>query len=174
MIRRHRWITLPSSAVMIVCWFLPVVRVCGKPTIPLEWPMFWTPYVVAGLVFAAALVRPWSLRGIAIALRVIIGLTVVGFGTLVMFDGEGFALVGIGALTITIVLAITLPAKSDEAMCARCGFFVALPSCLWFGAIALDKDALFGAYLSFAAAIAMWIGCAWWWGESEAAAQRVP
>src|SRR5690349_14156699 len=78
--RLHRWFTLPSSLVLVVCLFLPTLKVCGKPTTPLEFPMFWTPYLVALLVFLAALAAPWRLLAHAIALRIVLVLTFAGWG----------------------------------------------------------------------------------------------
>jgi len=164
--RHHRWLTLPSSTLLVICIFLPTLEVCGKATAPIEWPMFWTPYVIAGLVFAAALVNPARLGGLAIALRVIIGLTVLGFavpGLLIEHPEPGLAhLVGMGIVGILIATIVT-PARTPESMVARCGVIASAGSLVWFAALVTDNHALFGAYISIVAASTMLIACVWWW-----------
>ena len=80
-------------------------------------------------------------------------------------------LVGWNETMIIYLLAIASPARSDEAMCARCGLLVAAPCTLWFGALAADPDGMFGAYVSAFAAGGVALGCLWWWVEA-AFAQR--
>jgi len=170
--RHHRWLTLPSSTLLVICIFLPTLEVCGKATAPIEWPMFWTPYVIAGLVFAAALVNPARLGGLAIALRVIIGLTGLGFaapGLLADPSELGLAhFVGTGIVGILIATIVT-PARTPESMVARCGVIASAGSLVWFAALSTDNHVLFGAYVSIVATSAMLIACAWWWLDAAIA-----
>jgi hypothetical protein len=169
--RHHRWLTLPSTAVVVICIFLPTLRVCGEATAPVEWPIFWTPYVIAALVFAAALVRWRDVAGLAIAIRVILGVTLVGFGLPALAEFqlarfEAVQLIPLASVPI-LITTIVLPARTPESMVARCGAVAGAISAAWFAMLATDKDAMIGAYLSLGAAIAMAAGCVWWWVETR-------
>lgn len=164
---------------LVLCIFLPTLRVCGEPTTPLGFPMFWTPYVVGAIVFAATFaLRPAALAGFALALRVVVGITAAGFGVPIvgaMLSGwpDPMILVGYPALAI-VISAVAVPARSHEAMIARCGLVTGLGSTIWFTALAADHDAMFGAYVSLVAAVGLSIGCASWWGEAFSASRRSP
>jgi hypothetical protein len=135
---------------------IPTLRVCNDPVAPIQFPMVWSPHLVAGLVFAATLLRPWQLRPISIAIRFILGATVV--------------LVGCAAPPALLLIAIPLGigARWSEVTIARCGVVAGIASSVWFGMISADHDALIGAYTSFAASIGLVIGSAWWWIEAAA------
>lgn len=172
--RHHRAVTLPSSAVLVVCLFLPAMEVCGKPVIPAQVPMFWSPYVIAAIVFAAALVRPWRLFGLALATRLLIGITVGGFAAAFALETHTRALdaaLTAGVLALT-ALAIGLPARNHELMMARVGLYAGAGSTVWFALLATDRAALVGVHVSVVAAAGMALGCAWWWIEARLAAGR--
>ena len=169
--RHHRWLTLPSTAVVVICIFLPTLRVCGEATAPVQVPVVWTPYVIAALVFAAAMVRSRDVAGLAIAIRVILGVTLFGFGLpalaeLQLAQFETVQLIPLASVVV-VISTIVLPARTAEAMVARCGSVTGVISAVWFGLLAIDKDAMFGAYVSFGGAIAMALGCEWWWIETR-------
>ena len=151
-------------------FFLPTLRVCNDAVAPIAFPMFWTPHIVAALVFAAVLVRPWRLRGFDIALRIVLGLTILGWGAVVLpspnvTESAAPWLVSIGFIGLLALLV--LPARSSESMVARCAVIGAAASALWFGAISTDSGALFGAYSSFAASVGLVLGGFWWWLEQN-------
>ena len=173
--RRHRWLTLPSSSVVVLALFLPFFKVCGEPKLAIQLPMFCSPHVIAALVFAATLARPRAHGAYALALRIIIWITVAVFLYIAMnafADGdllEPLPLLGLVAL-VGLVSAV-FSRGEPEVVVARCGASAGVTSVLWFGAVALSKDGLWGAWVSAIAASAMTIGCGWWWYEAEA---RVP
>ncbi len=133
--------------------------------------MFWTPYVVAGLVFFAALASPRTGRGSAIAMRAILGVTLVGFGlpglATVGFEGHNVEELVPLACAALLTATIVIPARGPEVMASRCGAVTGAISAIWFGALVADRDALFGATVSLGAAIAMAVGCLWWWLEAR-------
>lgn len=171
--RHHRAVTLPSSAVLVVCLFLPAIKVCGKPIVPAQMPMFWSPYVIAAIVFAAALVRPWRLFGLALATRIVLALTIGGFTMSFALEGHGnelHAAIAAGLVVLT-GLAIGWPARTHELMMARVGLYSAAGSVVWFALLATDRGALFGVFVSAIAAAGMALGCAWWWLEARLASR---
>jgi hypothetical protein len=168
--RRHRFITLPSTSLLVVCMFLPTIRVCHTESSPIEWPWFWTPYVVAALVFAAALTRPQALWGMVLALRIILGATlggwaVIAFGIFSFADAEPtYALAGL--LACAIIAALVVESRL-EVMIARIGAATAAGTIWWSYLLVSSSHALWGAHVSLGASIAMAVGCAWWWYEAE-------
>lgn len=160
---------LPTSVLLMIGLFLPTLQVCNDPVAPIQFPMFWTPHVVAILVFAAVLVRPWKLRGLDIALRVVLGLTAIGWGLVVVPSPGGMHGAGwlFSAALVAFLGLLLIPARSSESMVARCAVIGGAASSLWFGAIATDPDALFGAFSSTAASLGLTLGGLWWWLEQQ-------
>jgi hypothetical protein len=174
--RRSKALMLPSSVLLVLGLFLPTLKVCNDPVAPIQFPMFWTPHVVAILVFAAVLVRPWRLRGLDIALRVVLGVTALGWGLVIVpspaaTDSSAAWLFSAALLALGALLLI--PARSSESMVARCAVIGGVGSSLWFGAIATDNGALFGAYSSAIASVGMMLGGVWWWLEQQLDADRL-
>ncbi|MEO8703912.1 MAG: hypothetical protein ABI867_27935 [Kofleriaceae bacterium] len=168
--RHHRWLTLPSSTLLVICMFLPVLRVCGQPTAMIEWPIFWTPYIVAALVFAAALVLPSRLAALALAIRIIVGITLAGFiwPFFMVSPGDYNLLVACGVVAIMLgIAAIAIPAHTPEVMVARLGIVTGLAALPWFIALAIDHDAMWGARVSVVAAAVFVASCGVWWLEAR-------
>ncbi len=81
--RSRRLFALPSGVVMVLAIFMPVVKVCGNPTYPIQMPLVWGPYVLGGLVIAMALAdRARGLRMLVIMAQIVIALQWGGFGIL--------------------------------------------------------------------------------------------
>lgn len=159
--------------------FLPTLRVCGQPTAMVEWPIFWTPYVVGALVFSAALVAPGRLGALALALRIIIGMTLAGAAMLfgIGEPREHNVLMVLGAAAVVLaILAIAVPARTPEAMVARLGFVTGVATLPWFFALVMDPGGLWGAEVSLWSAAVFAAANLWWWIEATvrpiAAAQR--
>jgi hypothetical protein len=167
--RHHRFLTLPSSVLIVICMFLPTLEVCGKPVAPVQFPPFYSPYIIAALVFAAALLRPWRVFGIGLALRIVMGATAVGFALPIVFELEAQPLAALAYVLCAIVLAIVIvPGRTHELLVARCATFGGLGSLIWFCVLAADRHALYGAHVSVFAAVMFTVGSAWWWIEAFA------
>lgn len=168
--RHHRLITLPSTTLVVVCMFLPTIRVCHTESAPIAWPWFWSPYVVAALVFAAALMRPQALWGMVLALRIILGATlggwaVIAFGIFSLADAEPtYAIAG---LVASVIIAALVVESKLEVMVARIGAATAAGTIWWSYLLVSSEHALWGASVSLGASIAMCVGCVWWWYEAE-------
>lgn len=158
---------MPSSTLLVVCLFLPFMTVCGKATLALEWPMFYTPYAIGGLVFAAALSRPRAFWALALALRIIIWLTVAVWAWIAMVAASehvnGWLIVS--CLCVAGLVAAVFTRGPSEAVIARCGTVAGAASTAWFIAVATSTGGLYGAGVAAVAASVMAVGCAWWWFE---------
>jgi hypothetical protein len=169
--RRHRWLTLPSSTVVFVCLFLPFLRVCGEPTPALAWPMFYSPYVVAALVFGAALAGPRALWGLALALRIVIWATVASWCFVAMVVVSVDPTVDVWSVlsfasAVWLVFAVFARGR-PELVIARCGAAAGGASAVWFAGVATSPSGLYGAAISMVAAAVMGLGSAWWCHEAR-------
>lgn len=161
--------TVPSSGLLAVCVFLPFVKVCGKPMVALQFPMFWTPYIAAGLILGAALSLPRAFAVLSLLLRIALWLSLGIWG----FFGVGNAMDG-GAPTVWTPLSVAagigiliavLTADIDERVIARCGVAAGAAAAVWFAGVWASPDGLVGAAVSLVAACAMAVGCLWWYFE---------
>lgn len=62
--RRHRFLTIPSGALLALCLFLPATQACSEPVYPYSVPFAWPPHLL-GLLAVIAALRPLRQAGIA-------------------------------------------------------------------------------------------------------------
>ena len=144
--------------------FAPLLRVCDDPVYPVEAPFAWTPYLLGVIVALLAVTQSRrALEGLVVTAQVIIGLTALIPGYFAMFAGgkEGFVggsvILGVGA---ALVLALSHGSPSVRA--ANTLIVTGSVCTAWFALFAFSEDAMWGAYLSLAASIAiLFMGIEW-------------
>jgi hypothetical protein len=159
--------------VLVVCLFLPFMTVCGKPTVAAQWPMFYSPYVVAALVFVAALAGPRSrsLWVVALAMRIVIWCTVAAWCFVAMVVVSAAPLLDVWSVlsfvsAVWLVFAVFARGEPEQVI-ARCGMAAGAASAVWFAGVAMSPRGLYGAAVAMVASAVMSAGCAWWSYEAR-------
>jgi hypothetical protein len=156
-----RSFTAIPGVVLIVCLFLPAMRVCGNPTAPITFPPCYVVYLGGVGVVAMALARGRRMLKFGAALSPTLAVLTVG-GCL-MCHREAAPLVAIVTLWFAVVVpcAIVRRTPSERAL-AIIALMQGLGSTAWATLLVTDKDGMWGADLTLAAGIALVIGAAVW------------
>lgn len=161
--RRHRSLTGTAGILLFVCMFLPAVKGCGEPVVPLEMPAFWHPYIY-GLAFAAiALARTARavLLGV-IALRALATLIMLAATVMLAFNPA----IGVvqGVLGVMLLATVGVDGASERRLAAT-AVMVGGVSAAWFALWCASPDALLGVYLSLGSALGLFVGGLVWAAE---------
>ncbi len=166
-----------SGWTLLVCLFLPTLRVCGDPTAPIEFPPTYVLYVGSAVVGALALAQTVrARRGAFGALVVLWYLSLAGIG--VAWAGAeafpaGFFVSVVGlAIGIWLVLALVKKPASDRVIAGACAVH-ALACVLWNGLLAADPEAMWGAAVALVASVVMLVtACVYVTDEQRAHVER--
>jgi len=161
-LRRQPLLAVPGW-VLFVCLFLPTLRVCDDPTIPLEFPPSYAVYL-GGMVigiFATSTVMRSRQRAFA-ALYTLWTLTMLTILAFVCGGGTGSAPVGfvVGAVCLFFQFKLTtamLKAQWTERAMAIGLFIHAVIATGWSALLSFDPDGMWGGYVAFGAGVMMMI-----------------
>lgn len=176
--RRHRWLTAPSGWLLFLCMFLPAWKPCaqgeGLPmaVIPFAWP----PYIAALLIALTVSTRvrkEIESRGMLLLVLIRFSAIAVAVFALVTLVDDGVTIETAVAVKMGTVIALLVPWRGTERAIAGTSVVVAAAMIVFTAVIAAARYSVWGAYVGVFAACAMFVGCAWWWGELLCAERRV-
>jgi hypothetical protein len=156
-----RSFTAIPGVVLIVCLFLPAMRVCGDPTAPITFPPCYVAYVGGVGVIAMALARGRRMLKFGAALPPTLAVLTVG-GCL-MCNKATAPFVAIATLWSAVMVpwAIVRRMPSERAM-AMIALMQGLGSTAWATLLVTDEAGMWGADVTLVAGIALVIGAAAW------------
>jgi hypothetical protein len=159
------------SVVLVICVFLPALRVCGEPTAPITYPPFYAPYFGALGIALLALVRRRKLVKLGAAFTIVLDLvTVGGFGALIVQNSAGTLAIAIACATLAAVFValrwIVRSTLEDRALAAIATVH-GVATTIWAALLAFDSDAMWGAHVTLFAALALTVTSIVWLGEHD-------
>jgi len=171
----RRLLAVPSS-VLVICLFLPALRVCGHAEVPATFPPCYAAYLGGIGVVIVALARVGASRLAAFGAAIPLAFIALTTGGLIAVwaactgpigSAIGIAL-GLGAVAaaVAIVRACVRKPPSEVTM-ATIALGQAIVSIGWTGLLAFDREGMWGSYLALVAALAMAVGSLAW--RSDAA-----
>jgi len=164
--RRHFWLTVPSGYVLLICLFLPAIKVCNSsdPFPMVMVPFLWPPYLVGMMVALAAAGHENGARAYGTGLFMLIRISAFGVGGSLLFEmidgqlgAEGLIVVGIAVLAFLA----TWREPTERAVAANSAM-AAAGSFAFTLAIALERLAVWGAYVAVIAAGVLLAGTLAW------------
>lgn len=132
--------------------------------LPFTWPVY-----LAGLLIAVTVStrvrRQIEARGAA--LLVMIRMTAIGLAVFALhsFVDDGVTIGAAIAVKVGTVIALVVPWRATERAIAATSTLTAIAIVAFTAAVAVSRDAVWGAWVGLVAACALALGCAWWWSE---------
>ncbi|HEY1551247.1 MAG TPA: hypothetical protein VGG28_25635 [Kofleriaceae bacterium] len=156
-----RSFTAVPGVVLIVCLFLPAMRVCGDPTAPITFPPCYVAYIGGIGVIAMALARGRRMLKFGAALPPTLAVLTVG-GCL-MGDAATAPFIAIATLWCAVMVPwLIVRRMPSERTMAVIALMQGLGSTAWATLLVTDKDGMWGADLTLCAGIALTIAAAIW------------
>lgn len=155
-VRRQPLLAVPGW-LLFVCLFLPTLRVCGDPTMPVQFPPSYAVYLGAAMIAISATATLLATRQrvftIWIALWSITALGIVAaiIGSEVEAAGLVAAVVFFG-FQIWMLMALWRVSWSPRAIAIGCTLH-AVAAVIWNSLLSFDPDGMFGAHLALAASV---------------------
>ncbi len=165
-----RTFTAIPSVVLIICLFLPALRVCGHPEAPITFPPCYAAYLGGIGTLILAFARQRRLVKIGAAIPPVLGVvTLGGIGALALHDVPALAVFS-ACITLWFAIAIIraftrgLP---NERVLASIAITQGAVSAIWGAVLAFDHEAMWGAQITLIAALAIVVSGLAWLGEIE-------
>jgi FtsH-binding integral membrane protein len=153
----RRLLALPGS-VLLVCFFLPAVKVCNVPEAPYRWPPFWAPYLGGIALVLLAMSHRHRMRAAALIVLTALWTATTGFVlTALVVSIAPRAAAGLGTLAAlgAVALCVVIGRRRWTSGGAA-GFAIAhgILATLWGLLLHSDPTHMYGADVTLATAVA--------------------
>jgi hypothetical protein len=171
-----RALTSIPGIVLVLCVFLPAMRVCGHPTAPIAVPPCYAAYFGGIGVAIFALARRRALVKLGASVVLVLAMLCVGGVAALMCDGHVGSQVAICGITLACaVLTVHWVVRGAVSERVLAGIAIAqgLMSAGWAALLVSDPDAMWGAMVTLVAALAL-VGTALAWYRQAARPAPLP
>ncbi len=173
---RRRSVLGVSGWLLFVCLFLPTLRVCGDPMMPIQFPPDYAVYFGAigvGIIgFSTMHVtrRNWAVVILSLWLTTLLTLATLWLGA--ESAPVGFVLAAVSLWVLIWSIRGLIRAKLGERSVAVSCLVHAVISLGWSALLAFDKDGMWGATVSLGAASLMLFAAGGYWAWEQTAAHK--
>ena len=153
-----RTFTSIPSVVLVLCVFLPALRVCNDPTAPITFPPCYAAYFGGIGVALIALARRRALEKLGAAIVLVLGVLTLGGVFAMLCERSKLSVVVVCVLTlVSAILAVRglVRAPLSERWLATIALVQGSGSAIWAACLAFDVDGMWGATLTLVAAIVL-------------------
>lgn len=169
--QRHRVLTFPGGALLLVALFLPAMRDCGETRYPLDTPPLVGPYLLGAALALVALlparIREYGLRIFAVLSLLHYAALAAVLVVLTASDLDAFGTLCVVLVAGGSVVLVGRRRASVEERVSGMTLIQGIQWMLWFGLWNLLEDALVGMRVALAGALVVTLGAVVWYRDSR-------
>ena len=157
-----RSFTAIPGAVLLLCLFLPAMRVCNEPALPITFPPCYAAYAGGIGVIVMALARGRRALAFGAAMPPTLAVLTVG-GCVALSNSAAAPFVANATLWLAVMVPVSIVRRvpSERAM-AGIAMLQGLGATAWSALLVSDKDGMWGAAITLVAGIVLVLSAATW------------
>jgi hypothetical protein len=159
------------SIVLVICVFLPALRVCGDPTAPIAFPPCYAAYFGGLGIALVALARRRALVKLGASISIVLAIVTVGGTAALCVQDVALAAIALAAIALLLaIFAVRAIVRSTprDGWLAVIALLQGVGSTIWAVVLAFDKNAMWGATVTLFAALGLVVAALAWLREHAA------